>query len=269
MTGYTAGPDALKAVADFVKELKDENSDLIYLLDPVLGDAGRLYVSPDNIPVYRSMLPLASAITPNWFEVETLTDVKLNDLGSLQKALTILHQDYKVPNVVISSIPLTPWLADVIPSDVKPADGQAVDQYLLCLASSSHRGASPALVHAQCVPLIPGYFSGVGDLFSALFLAHFDPSIEPSPEETPASHAASYALAKTHAILRLTEEHASLLPQDERTQTDDELDHEKPLRKAKRMRGRELRLVQGQDIIRQLSLKAGDIGPLAPWSRFW
>ena len=35
-----------------------------------MGDAGRLYVAPDVIPVYRRMLPLSTIITPNWFEVE-------------------------------------------------------------------------------------------------------------------------------------------------------------------------------------------------------
>jgi pyridoxine kinase len=35
-----------------------------------LGDSGRLYVAPDVIPIYREMLPLATIITPNWFEVE-------------------------------------------------------------------------------------------------------------------------------------------------------------------------------------------------------
>jgi len=35
-----------------------------------MGDAGQLYVTPDVIPVYREMLPLATIIAPNWFEVE-------------------------------------------------------------------------------------------------------------------------------------------------------------------------------------------------------
>jgi pyridoxal/pyridoxine/pyridoxamine kinase len=35
-----------------------------------MGDAGRLYVSPDVIPIYKSMLPYSTIITPNWFEVE-------------------------------------------------------------------------------------------------------------------------------------------------------------------------------------------------------
>lgn len=72
-------------------KLRNANPELIYLLDrtfvhlftnmtsliymyasftAVLGDAGQLYVAPDVIPVYRSMLPLSTIITPNWFEVE-------------------------------------------------------------------------------------------------------------------------------------------------------------------------------------------------------
>jgi len=43
-------------------------TNLVY--SAVMGDAGRLYVSPDVVPVYRQMLPLATIITPNWFEVE-------------------------------------------------------------------------------------------------------------------------------------------------------------------------------------------------------
>ena len=35
-----------------------------------MGDAGRIYVAPDVVPVYKEMLPLATIITPNWFEVE-------------------------------------------------------------------------------------------------------------------------------------------------------------------------------------------------------
>ncbi len=45
-------------------------STLAELSPAVMGDAGRLYVAPDVIPVYRTMLPLATIITPNWFEVE-------------------------------------------------------------------------------------------------------------------------------------------------------------------------------------------------------
>ena len=36
----------------------------------VLGDAGKLYVSPACIPIYREALQYSTIITPNWFEVE-------------------------------------------------------------------------------------------------------------------------------------------------------------------------------------------------------
>lgn len=42
----------------------------------VLGDSGRLYVAPEVVPIYRDALPLATIITPNWFEVECVACVE-------------------------------------------------------------------------------------------------------------------------------------------------------------------------------------------------
>ncbi|KAF7317794.1 Phos-pyr-kin domain-containing protein [Mycena kentingensis (nom. inval.)] len=259
LTGYIPGAEGLSAVADLVDKLKAERPDLIYLLDPVMGDAGRLYVAPDVIPVYRRMLAHSTIITPNWFEVETLTDIKLSDLPSLRRALTVLHEQYHVPNVVISSIPLADWLADAIPSTIAPPRDPA-SKHLLCISSSSS-SFTPSTIHAQTVPLLPGYFSGVGDLFSALLLAHFCPSSGVAP-------AASQALAKTHAMLRLTYDYSETLPEDDRQPTDDEKDAADPLRKIRRMRGRELRLVQGQDIIRGVG-STSELKEMQPWTTFW
>ena len=118
------------------------------------------------------------------------------------------------------------------------------------------------------MPLIPGYFSGVGDLFSALLLAHFHPHLEPPTiNATPLSEAASQALTKTYALLHMTQARASALPEEERLPTDDELDEEDPMRKTRRMRGRELKLVQGQDILRGVGVK--DMKDMMRWDRFW
>lgn len=85
--GYIPGAEALTAIGQLAAKLKKRKPELIYLLDrkhpsmlhsgcllrdflAVMGDAGRLYVAPDVVPVYQSMLSLASVITPNWFEVE-------------------------------------------------------------------------------------------------------------------------------------------------------------------------------------------------------
>jgi pyridoxine kinase len=192
----------------------------------------------------------------------TLTDIELKDLPSLRRAFKILHEEYHVQNVVISSIPLGAWLKAALPPSLAAGLG-SVSSHLLCISSSAApNSATLSTVHAQTVELLPGYFSGVGDLFSALLLAHYIPNGPPS-----VARAASQALTKTHAMLRLTYEHSETLPEDERQATDDEKDLADPLRKVRRMRGRELRLVQGQDILRGIGLK--DIREMQPWPAFW
>jgi len=224
-----------------------------------------------------------------------LTDIKIEDVVSLRKALTVLHETYSVPNVVISSIPMEPWLRDLTPPHIRSPISER-EQSLLCLASvraadagddtAPSRGRTSSTVYAGCIPLIRGYFSGVGDLFSALVLGHYRTDVSqhshpppPPPLEDgisaspplaalpPLPCAVSLALTKTHAILCLTEKHASSLPPEERTTTDDELDKEDPERLIRRMRGRELRLIQGRKI---LSGKAmGELRLLKEWENFW
>jgi len=195
-------------------------------------------------------------------------------MPSLRRALDILHKQHRVPNVVISSIPLKPWLSSALPPSIQPQSPSG-PAHLLCISSSLStlpNGHIPSVktstVHAQCVPLIPGYFSGVGDLFSALLLAHFHPDLKPSTiNATPLSEAASQALTKTYALLHMTQARASALPEEERLPTDDELDEEDPMRKTRRMRGRELKLVQGQDILRGVGVR--DVKDMMRWDGFW
>jgi len=146
-------------------------------------------------------------------------------------------------------------------------------QYLLCIASSMNptleTGSPLSTVYAGCVSLIPGYFSGVGDLFSALLLGHFRPhsvisasSLQNSKLPCPLATATAHALSKTHAVLSLTRTSAST---DSLPLTDDELDAADPHRKSKRMKGRELRLIQGQDIFRAKD----PLEDVRVWEGFW
>ncbi|KAG8221132.1 Ribokinase-like protein [Butyriboletus roseoflavus] len=278
LTGYIPNAESLGSVHELVKKLKMSNPNLIYLLDPVLGDSGKLYVSEDCVSAYRQMLPLATIITPNWFEVEVLTEVSLTGLASLHAALRKLHDIYCVRNVVISSIPLSKLSAS-LPSYLLPpmqsSNGSIHDEqsYLICIASSvndnDNLGGSLSTVYAGCVELIPGYFSGVGDLFSALLLGHYTPQNSASPLSStksppPLAHAASHTLSKTRAILTLTHESALTLSVPS---TDDELDASEPDRKCRRMKGRELRIIQGQDVFRR---KEWDrVEKMHVWEGFW
>ena len=40
------------------------------MLDPVMGDQDRLYVSEGVLPVYKSLVGMADLIVPNQFEAE-------------------------------------------------------------------------------------------------------------------------------------------------------------------------------------------------------
>ena len=74
MTGYFASPDQIKVTASFIHKMKDRNPSLYVLVDPVLGDDGSLYVSSEVAHATRDeLLPLATCITPNCFELGWLS----------------------------------------------------------------------------------------------------------------------------------------------------------------------------------------------------
>lgn len=61
--------------------------------DPVMGDDDRLYVSKDLVPAYREQIvSLATVLTPNQFEAELLTGIKINSKASAYSACQALHR---------------------------------------------------------------------------------------------------------------------------------------------------------------------------------
>ncbi|KAL7421924.1 putative pyridoxal kinase [Cryptotrichosporon argae] len=207
LSGYIPGAHALGVVRDEVERMARER-DVVYLLDPVMGDIGvGLYVSQDVVPIYRDMLRLATIITPNQFEVELLSEKKITSLPSLHAALLELHT--QVPNVVLSSLVLptallaslgaapppappvyTALLPAASPAWYDPALSGA--DTLVCLASArTPDGACETWLYA--LPTVRGYFSGVGDLFSALVLGHYDaPAGLPCPSSAASASASSW-----------------------------------------------------------------------------
>ncbi|KDQ19628.1 hypothetical protein BOTBODRAFT_102651 [Botryobasidium botryosum FD-172 SS1] len=284
LTGFVPDPESLGEVATVAQNMRSQNPDLIYLLDPVLGDDGKLYVSPDNLPIYRDRLfPIATIITPNWFEAELLTGVSITSVTTLRVALRILHEEHHIPNVVISSLKIHDSFIASLPADIRP-DGQPEDEMyssksLLCLCSASSPSpvsgepslAPQSVVHALTVPSIKGYFSGVGDIFSALVLAHFPSSSTPaatstaSPITHPLAYATSRALSTTHTLIYATRAYALTLGTTEHPDTDTEADDKDPERRVKRMRARELRIIQGVDAIKS----CGYHRDMVLWDGFW
>jgi len=73
LSGYLASPAQADAVARFVGAVKAARPDAVYLCDPVIGDAGALYVEEATAAAIRDLLlPLADIATPNWFEATWL-----------------------------------------------------------------------------------------------------------------------------------------------------------------------------------------------------
>ncbi|WP_429818872.1 pyridoxal kinase PdxY [Ensifer sp. B1-9] len=78
LSGYLGSTDQAEGVARLVAALRERNPKLIYACDPVIGDAGGLYVPEATATAIRDrLLPLANLATPNRFELAWLSGATL------------------------------------------------------------------------------------------------------------------------------------------------------------------------------------------------
>lgn len=57
-----------------------------------MGDDGRLYLSPDLVPIYKDKIAkLATILTPNQFEAEQLSSVTIDSKQAALEACEVLH----------------------------------------------------------------------------------------------------------------------------------------------------------------------------------
>ena len=88
LSGYQGGEDIGAMILDAVALVKLRNPAAIYCCDPVLGDADRgCYVRP-GIPelMRQQVVPAAQIITPNQFELESLTGLPVSTMDELLNA---------------------------------------------------------------------------------------------------------------------------------------------------------------------------------------
>ncbi len=98
ITGYFASVEQIACVAKLIEKIKPA----LVLVDPVMGDHGKLYVSESVAAAIRDLLvPLATIITPNAFELSWLTGLEVGTEDQAKIAASAL----KVPNVLATSIP--------------------------------------------------------------------------------------------------------------------------------------------------------------------
>ena len=74
-------PDIAAVVIDFVRRAKARNPKLLYLCDPVMGDADSGFYLSEELRVLfaKALVPLADIITPNQFELECLVAPQARD----------------------------------------------------------------------------------------------------------------------------------------------------------------------------------------------
>lgn len=78
LSGYLGSAGQAESVARLVTALKERNPKLIYACDPVIGDAGGLYVPETTAVAIRDrLLPLANLATPNRYELAWLAGATL------------------------------------------------------------------------------------------------------------------------------------------------------------------------------------------------
>ena len=159
LTGYAPSASAVSSIgqiaADLQRRAAMKPGSFFWVLDPVMGDQGRLYVSDDVVPMYKQLIRRADLILPNQFEAETLSGRPIGDLRSLADALEVLHRHYDVPHVVVTSI----TFAD----DQRMAGKMAV-------VGSSRTSLGAARMFMIQVPTLDCFFSGTGDMFAALMV---------------------------------------------------------------------------------------------------
>ncbi|MFM9862081.1 MAG: pyridoxal kinase PdxY [Micropepsaceae bacterium] len=143
ISGYLGAADQARVVADAVRRVKAQNPRAVYLCDPVFGDEGGAYAGPGVAEAMaRELVPLADIVTPNRFELASLTSKRIESAADAVVAARVLCN----AETVVTSVPF---------------DGGRIGT----VAVTRDGAFSVAAPRIDQVP------SGSGDLLAALYLA--------------------------------------------------------------------------------------------------
>lgn len=146
LVGYCPSVEVMDTVYSEIEKMYDQSSDLVLVVDPVLGDNGRLYVPQAIVAAHTAFLEkgLVDLTTPNQFELEVLTGVTINDWASVKEAFAVFFDRFHTKNLVCLSI--------------------VMDNKMFCVG---HNTGDSRLFSIE-IPQIHCRFSGCGDVFTAL-----------------------------------------------------------------------------------------------------
>jgi pyridoxine kinase len=152
LSGYMGDAGIGEAILDALARVRRANPRALYCCDPVIGDVGRgVFVRP-GIPEFMRdrAVPAADIVTPNAFELELLTGVKLGTAAAAASACDALHA--MGPKVIL----------------VTSLEAEGEDPNTIALMASD-RGRK-CLVRT---PRLPLSVNGAGDAIAALFMVHY------------------------------------------------------------------------------------------------
>jgi pyridoxine kinase len=152
IVGYVASDDVLRIFWDDVLSKLNETRHTKVIMDPVMGDNGKVYVHERIVELYKKLLSSNEVkidlLTPNQFEMELLTGVEIISWDTVLIALEEFCSKYpKIQNVVITSV--------------------AIDEEMYCI------GASKGRKFFYKVDEVDAIFSGSGDLFLGILTDEF------------------------------------------------------------------------------------------------
>jgi pyridoxine kinase len=150
-SGFLGSFRQIDIVQEFIRDFSQE--DQLVLIDPVLGDNGRLYSTMDAsmISKMRGLVEHADVITPNFTEAAFLLDEPVDPSISLEKLKTWTKRlAEKGPNkVIITSIPVP--------------EGKNVSSVL------AYNARDDRLWKVDC-SYIPAHYPGTGDIFASVIV---------------------------------------------------------------------------------------------------
>ena len=176
VSGYMGSADICLAVQQTVQKLKLHQPDLLYLCDPVIGNQ-HCFVKPEVLEFFKNQL-IADIITPNQFEAEILSGIKINNRDDLKKIAEFFHQK-GIKILVITG--LLKFSDDEDEMAIFVSDQKK--QYLLFTKEYNYVQV----------------FNGTGDLFSSIFLGTYLKELDALAAAKNAVYYLDYVLRNTIA----------------------------------------------------------------------
>ncbi|TAY81587.1 pyridoxal kinase PdxY [Rhizobium ruizarguesonis] len=104
LSGYFGNAAQARSIARLIGALRQNNPELLYVCDPVMGDLGGLYVPEATAEAIRDhLIPLASLATPNRYELAWLSGAALDDNSTIMEAALALGPSRML---VTSAVPM-------------------------------------------------------------------------------------------------------------------------------------------------------------------